>query len=176
MEELQARELRAVGERDDSRKAALPSAASKAVIHGAGRLCITEANWASVIGSLLSRKRLLQKGLQPPGEACSEPLRWLEAGGRRGGGRRGGGLESCRPERPVTGRIHQSCMQRQIWRWAREGINKMVTLRAHKERHDRGERGAGLTSACAVPAELPGSPQGAGIPYLSLRSPCGLCS
>ncbi|KAG5194575.1 hypothetical protein JEQ12_012851 [Ovis aries] len=63
---LKARELRAVGERDDSRKAALLSAASNAVIHGAGQLCITEANWASVIGSLLSRKRLLQKGLQPP--------------------------------------------------------------------------------------------------------------
>lgn len=34
----------------------------------------------------------------------------------------------------------------------------MVTLRAGKERRDRGERGAGLTSACAVPAELAAHP------------------
>lgn len=34
-----------------------------------------------------------------------------------------------------------------------------------------GERREGLTSPCAVPAEQAGSPQGAGIPYLSLLSP-----
>ena len=35
----------------------------------------------------------------------------------------------------------------------------MVTLRAPKERHDRGERGAGLTSACAVRLSCPAHPR-----------------
>lgn len=56
------------------------------MIHGAGPFLITEANWASVIGSLLSRKRLLQKGLRPP---VARPARSRWGGGKVEGGRAG---------------------------------------------------------------------------------------
>ena len=64
---------------------------------GPGPFLITEAHWASVIGSLLSRNRLLQKGLQPPRggglfRASGVVGRWREEGSGWGGD-----LESCHP-------------------------------------------------------------------------------
>ena len=146
---LKTREPRAVGEGDDSRKAPRLSAASNAddsrgrpILHHGGQLGICHRL------SPLSETASSKGSAAASGQACLQPLGWLEGGGRRGGPR-GGGLESCRPVRPVTRRIHQSCVQRQIWRWGSRG-NKQHghTAGSQGETWQRRARGRPDVSVC----------------------------
>lgn len=93
-----------------------------------------EANWVSVISSLLSQtdffKRVHSSG---GGEAYSEPLGLVEGGG---------GVEeetwrAATRVRLVTGRLNQSCVQSQIWCWGLKGNKQWSHFGLDKERHYR---------------------------------------